>query len=417
MRAFDFAADQPWAIREENLQLILDIAQRAHQPDFEAVATKRGKAADERGIVEMRGDVAVVNVTGPLFRYANLFTEISGATSIENLAVEFGKAVENQAVRAIALNIDSPGGEVAGVSELAQAIYDARGKKPVMAYVDDLAASGGYWLASAAQRIIAGDTARLGSIGVVATYSERVQREGVKTYQFVSSVSPKKRPDLGTPEGQSLVQSMVDDLAAVFVSAVARNRGVAEEKVISDFGQGSVLIASKAVAAGMADQVGTFENLIAELQKSSSSVFDLGGSAANNPTREVNVMDKPTTAAEPTKPVETVNVTEVQAEARKSERARISAILSSEEATGRDAMAKHLAFESEMSPEAAKKLLATAPKATPTAEEPKKKPTEFERAMAGVENPKVGTDAGNGDDEQSLIASVLRVSGIAKEGK
>lgn len=416
MRAFDFAADQPWAIREENLQLILDIAQREHRPDFEAVALKRGKAADERGIVEMRGDIAVVHVTGPLFRYANLFTDISGATSIENLAVEFGKAVDNPAVRAIALNIDSPGGEVAGVSELAGAIYDARAKKPVMAYVDDLAASGGYWLASAAQRIVAGDTARLGSIGVVATYSERAKREGTKTYQFVSSVSPKKRPDLATPEGQSLVQSMVDDLAAVFVGAVARNRGIAEDKVISDFGQGGVLIASKAVAAGMADQVGTFESLIAELQKPSSSVFDLGGSAAMKTTNGVNPMEKPV-AAEPIKPAETVNVPEVQAEARKSERARISAILTAEESTGREAMARHLAFESEMPPEAAKKLLATAPKTAPAVEEPKK-PTEFEKAMAGVSNPKVGTDAGgNGDDERALIASVLQVAGIAKEGK
>jgi capsid assembly protease len=416
VRAFDFAANQPWAIREENLQFILDVAQRQHQPDFEAVAMKRGKAMDERGMVEMRGDVAVIKVTGPVFRYANLFTEISGATSIENLAVEFAKAVENPAVRAIVLNIDSPGGEVAGVSELAQAIYAARERKKIMAYVDALAASGGYWLASAAEGITAGDTAQLGSIGVVATYTERQQREGVKTYQFVSSVSPRKRPDLATEEGKSQVQSIVDDLAAVFVSAVARNRGVSEEKVISDFGKGGVLIASKAVSAGMADNVGTFEGLIAELQKAGSSVFDLGGSAAMKSTNEVNRMEKPTTAAE-SKPVETVNVAEVQAAARKSERERISAILSAEEATGREGMATHLAFSTEMSADDAKKLLAAAPKAE--ALKPEAKASEFEKAMAGIDNPKVGTDQGKSgaEDEQALVQSVLKVAGIRQEVK
>ncbi len=280
-RAFDFATRQAqWAIFSQqdtegrihapHLKRILDIASRTNEPDFEAVAQKVADRADESGILEIRGNVAVINITGPIFRYANLFTWISGATSIQELALAFRKAVDDDSVKAIVLNVDSPGGEVSGISELALEINRARDRKPVIAYADDLTASGAYWLASAAGWIVASDTAELGSIGVVGTWVVYAPAEGETAYQFVSSVSPKKRPDLASEEGKAVVQQRIDDLAAVFVSRVAQYRGVSVETVLSDFGQGGVLIASKAVAAGMADEIGTFEELIDKLK---SGVF------------------------------------------------------------------------------------------------------------------------------------------------
>lgn len=294
MRAFDFAAGEPWVIQQRNLRQILEIAQRAHEPDLKAIALKRADKAIGN-VLEMRGSVAVLNVIGPLFRYANLFTDISGATSIEELAQAFGAAVEDPNVKAIAFNIDSPGGELAGVSELATAIYRARGKKPIAVYVDDLAASGAYWLASAADRIVVSDTARVGSIGVLATIVEEAETDGVKTYRFVSSVSPNKRPDLESEEGRDSVQELVDDLGRVFVETVARNRGVTTEKVIADFGKGFLRTARKAVAAGMADAIGTFEDVRDDLSgRGSQSRNSLGVAAAASPIPKKEVaMEEP----------------------------------------------------------------------------------------------------------------------------
>ncbi len=261
-RAFEFAAGQHWAILKENLSQILDIARRAHTPDFEAVAQRQADRGTKDGIRRDYGSVAVINIIGPIFRYANLFTAVSGATSVDQIAANFRAALDDPAVSKIILNIDSPGGAVAGMSELSHAIYAARAIKPIIAYADDLMASGAYWIGSAASKVVASPTALLGSIGVLATITREADAEGETTYEFVSSTSPKKAVDLETDAGKAQVQTIVDDIAAVFVADVARNRGVAAKTVLDTFGQGDVLIAAKAVAAGMADEVSTFDDLL-----------------------------------------------------------------------------------------------------------------------------------------------------------
>jgi ClpP class serine protease len=203
-----------------------------------------------------------VPVRGPIFRYANLFTEVSGATSVEQLALDFGAAVDNPAVAAIVLEIDSPGGMVAGVSEFAGQVRAATKRKPVVAYVSDLGASAAYWIASAAGELVVSDTARVGSIGVVLRAYRDTDNDAIK---FVSAQSPRKqvRPDSDT--GAAIYQAEVDALAEIFISAVAAYRAVSAETVAADFGQGALLVGAAAVAAGMADRLGTLENIIAGL--------------------------------------------------------------------------------------------------------------------------------------------------------
>jgi capsid assembly protease len=206
----------------------------------------------------MRDGVAILDIIGPIFRYANLFTQISGATSIEQTALDFRTALDDSRVRAIALHIDSPGGALAGVSEFAKQVRSAR--KPVVAYVSGTAASAGYWIASAAPWVVMSDTAIAGSIGVVAGL--RVDKDE-HLIEIVSSQSPNKRPDPRTDAGRMQLQRMVDDLAQVFVNAVAEYRRVTARIVVNDFGAGGVLVGSHAVAAGLADQVSTLEDVIA----------------------------------------------------------------------------------------------------------------------------------------------------------
>lgn len=267
MNAFELAAAMIWAIEESWLRTILEIAGREGDGP-EAVAAKLGRPLNNTRTVSVRDGVAIVPVVGPIFRRGNMLTEVSGATSTEMLARDFRAAIDDPAVKAILLDVDSPGGEASGVNELANMIYAARGTKPVTAYVSGTAASGAYWIASAADEIVIDDTARLGSIGVVSAYRDtkaRDEKAGVKSIEFVSSQSPMKRPNLESDEGRAQIQQQIDAIADVFIDAVARNRDTSGEAVQRDFGAGGVKIGASAIAAGMADKAGSFESTLAAL--------------------------------------------------------------------------------------------------------------------------------------------------------
>ena len=267
MRAIDLAMNQLWVMDEGALRGLLRIANRENEGP-EAVAAKMGAPLENSQRVTVRDGVAIVPVTGPMFRRANMFKAISGATSIDLLARDFQTAIDDPAVKAILLDVDSPGGEVNGTGEFAQMIFAARDRKPITAYVSHAAASAAYWIASAADRIVATETALLGSIGVRAAYlddRERLEKAGVREIEFVSSQSPGKRLDHDSDEGRARIQSRVDGLAAIFIGHVAKNRGVAEQTVLDNFGQGEVFLAADAIAAGMADELGDFESVLAGL--------------------------------------------------------------------------------------------------------------------------------------------------------
>lgn len=256
-RIIEYLLSHPWAILPEVLERILAIAQGENE-STEAVAAKLGRPLQNTRTVINRDGVAIVPVTGPIFRYANLFTMISGATSIDVLATDFRAALDDPDIRGIVLEIDSPGGQVAGTSEFAEQVRAA--KKPVTAYISDLGASAAYWIASAADRVVIRDTAAAGSVGVVATL-----RKGKKDdmIEIVSSQSPKKRPDLDTEAGRAELRQVVDDLAQVFIERVAGYRGATVGHVLEHFGQGAVLVGDRAVRAGLADELGSLETVIA----------------------------------------------------------------------------------------------------------------------------------------------------------
>jgi signal peptide peptidase SppA len=275
-RFFQFLAGQPWAITQDYALRMIEIYERAldrkakgEDFDREAVEKELGRPLDNtRGAVTIRDGVAKIPVEGPIFRRADFFTEISGASTIESLSTDLNAALENPDVKAIILYVDSPGGEVNGTSEFSDMIFAARkaSDKPIIAYVSHLAASAAYWIASAADEVVVDNTASLGSIGVVAVVPDPAKQNS-KTIEFVSSQSPNKRPNPNTEKGKATIQDHVDDLAQVFVDAVARNRGVTSETVVQDFGRGGLMIGQKAVTAGLADRVGSYESVLAELQQ------------------------------------------------------------------------------------------------------------------------------------------------------
>jgi signal peptide peptidase SppA len=270
MRALEAVVGTTWALQPEALGQMVAIA--ARQGDPEAVAARAGRKMEGARTVTMRDGIAVVPVVGPIFRRANLFTEISGATSIELTATDFTRALEDPAVKAILLDIDSPGGEVNGTGEFAALVRKGGKSKPVWAYVGGTGASGAYYIASAAERVIAAPSAVLGSIGVVMVWRNHLQPGEV---ELVSSVSPLKRASAETEEGRNELQRVVDALAGVFVREVAGYRGVSKEHVVERFGAGGMMVGAEAVAVGMADGIGTFEDVIRELSGSGRAVQSL----------------------------------------------------------------------------------------------------------------------------------------------
>ncbi|RYZ89678.1 MAG: S49 family peptidase, partial [Proteobacteria bacterium] len=198
------------------------------------------------------------------FKRANLFTEISGASSYEILLRDLHALLQNSSVKAILLNIDSPGGEANGAAELSEHIYAARSKKPIYAYIGGFGASAAYWLASSSSKIFAAETSLVGSIGVQTVLKSN---EPTGQLSFVSSISPNKNRDPGTELGAKEVQRTVDALGAVFVQKVARNRGISVENVIDRFGQGSIFIGDKSLELGMVDKITTFEGALLEIEE------------------------------------------------------------------------------------------------------------------------------------------------------
>ena len=266
-------------------------------------------------------------------------------------------------MRAILLTFDSPGGQVNGVAELAAAIRATGARKPVEAYVSNDANSAAYWLASAAQRITVADTATLGSIGVrmgLTDTSEQDARRGIKRIEFISSQSPDKVPDLATSEGKAKVQKIVDDLADVFVGAVAENRGVAKETVINRYGRGGIEIGAQAVKLGMADALGSFEGTLERLAAGSGIRAQWRGSKpmTDQPVHTQAAFDAAVNNAR----------AEGERAGATASQTRIRAILAHDEAKDRRTTAEHIAFNTSMSADDAVGMLkATAKEAAPVA--------------------------------------------------
>ncbi|MGA1979470.1 MAG: S49 family peptidase [Sedimentisphaerales bacterium] len=207
------------------------------------------------------GDTAVIRISGILLKnipslYRWLGIEMTRYLDIQG---QLAEAVGNPAVRKILLDIDSPGGVVSGVMETGQAIADAALVKPVTAKIDDLGASGAYWLASQTTMVSAGPNAEVGSIGVFTVYvdwSVRADKKGMKVH-IVRSGEHKGMGVPGAPitaEQIAAVQTIIDGMADNFIKAVSSGRKMSVEAV-RELADGRVFLAADAVKNGLIDNV------------------------------------------------------------------------------------------------------------------------------------------------------------------
>jgi signal peptide peptidase SppA len=194
-----------------------------------------------------------------------------GSTSTQQFTSALRQVLADDTVGQILIDIDSPGGSVYGVAELASEIVKARAQKPVVAVANSLAASAAYWIGCAASEFYVTPGGEVGSIGVWQAhfdYSKALEEEGVKTTlvsagKFKVEGNPYVPLD---PQAQAFMQSRVDDYYNAFIQAVAVGRGVSVDHVRNGMGEGRVLGSDAALAQRMVDGIASFDDVLARMQ-------------------------------------------------------------------------------------------------------------------------------------------------------
>ena len=273
----------PWALMPERLQAMSGILTRwsvGEPPSDETLFqvntdrlirdTRKQMAAASTGT-----GIAVLPLYGVVTQRGNMVDDISGpgSTSTQQFTSVLRQMLTDDTVGQILIDIDSPGGSVYGVSELASEIVKARTQKPVIAVANSLTASAAYWIGCSASEFYVTPGGEVGSIGVWQAhfdYSKALEEEGVKP----TLISAGKFKVEGNPyvpldeQAQAFMQSRVDDYYNAFVEAVAVGRGVSISDVRDGMGEGRVLGADAALAMNMVDGISTFDEVLAKMQSS-----------------------------------------------------------------------------------------------------------------------------------------------------
>lgn len=261
--------NQPVAILPQKAEIIVSaLADRLGiskimRHDGTAFATIPGEdyqaaAHDKISDYDVLDQCAIIEISGTLVQKNNRLRPFSGMTGYDGIRQNFLAALEDPAIKSIVLDIDSPGGEVAGCFDLVDTIYEARGVKPIAAILNESAYSAAYAIASAADFITVPRTGGVGSIGVICMhvdYSKSLQNSGIKVtlIQYGDKKSMGNSYEAIGDEALAKMQADIDMMGEMFVGIVARNRGISAD-VVRDF-QAGTFLGKEGVDIGLADEL------------------------------------------------------------------------------------------------------------------------------------------------------------------
>ncbi|MFW6194940.1 MAG: signal peptide peptidase SppA [Chloroflexota bacterium] len=264
---------EPWAILPERLTAIAeDVALRLSESfTARALSSQEGSEPEPQS-----GKVAVIPINGVMQKRPSPLMDLFGGTSTERVAAALRQFAGDSSVKSIVLDVDSPGGTVAGTPELASEVREARKVKPVVAVANGMAASAAYWVASSASEVVVAPSGSVGSIGVVAVHDDisgfleelGVNRTLISAGKYKTEANPYEPL---SEEARQHIQERVDEAYEWFVDGVASGRNVRKAAVKEDFGQGRTVPAEEAVNRGMADRVATLDETIGRLASESSA--------------------------------------------------------------------------------------------------------------------------------------------------
>jgi signal peptide peptidase SppA len=272
----------PWALMPERLSAFAGIIAR-WSADIRVDEDTLNQVRADAAVIEARRDesartgngaIAVLPMYGVVAQRSGGVRDVSGpgVMSTEAFGQSLRTALADDSIGAILIDVDSPGGSVYGVAELADEIYSARSKKPIVALANSLAASAAYWLGSSAGEFYVTPGGEVGSIGVLAAHedlSKKLEAQGVNT----TLVSAGKYKAEGSPfqpltqDAREALQARVNEYYGTFTRAVARNRNTDVATVRNGMGEGRVMNAQAARGQNMVDGVATFDQVVHKMMK------------------------------------------------------------------------------------------------------------------------------------------------------
>ncbi|QKJ68035.1 S49 family peptidase [Deefgea piscis] len=390
--------------KAEELHMAMNLALSGGLPTkamSDGFAPSAGPAGERKPYAMAGNGVAIIPVMGPLLQRGGWMDALCGMTSYDRVAALVDSAMRDRDVNAVLLEVDSPGGSVAGLFTLTARLKAMGEQKPIWTYANEGAFSAAYAIAGATQKIYLPSTAMVGSIGVIAMHVDQSQRDKAQglSYTPIFAGDKKAAGNSHSPLDDATradMQREVGRLYGMFVDHVAEGRQLDRQAVIDT--QAGLLNADDAVTGRFADGIASIEEtvqMLSDAAKPQSVVFNLKGNSMSQPENTV-------TAAQLASAEQAA-----AASAKTAERSRISAILDLPQAQGREALARKLAMTTDMPADAVAGLLEVAPAAavTPATPAANSGKPDFAAAMADLGNPAVG--AGGGDASAATTAEAM----------
>jgi signal peptide peptidase SppA len=260
--------DTPLMIERNQLNRIMAFLGPKLNTEIPKIHGAYGSSKSKQRTYDVIQGSGIIPITGELTHRGSWLDAESGLTSYQQLKRQFIEAYNDSSVKSIIMDLDSPGGSASAVFDLVDMIYTMRQDKPIYAVVNESAYSAAYAIASAATKIYVPRTAGVGSIGVIAQHVDQSKYDAKMGFKVTNIFAGDKKADFNSHEplssrGHDTLQNMVNDTYALFVSTVARNRGMAE-KAVRDT-QAGIFISKSAVNAGLADSVASVDEAFSEI--------------------------------------------------------------------------------------------------------------------------------------------------------
>jgi signal peptide peptidase SppA len=402
----------PLLIEPEKARVIEAILREGVRAEALDIAAQQEGFARRRPYRVSAGGIAVLPVLGTLVHRTLGLEAFSGLTSYQRLARLIADAAGDPEIRGVLLDLDSPGGESAGLFDLANAIAKTRSAKPVWAIANEVSFSAAYALASAAERLYTPATGRVGSIGVIALHLDRSERDAKLGLNYTAVIAGARKADYGehaplSGRARASLQGLVDQVYDVFVETVARNRRLEAAAVRGS--EAGIFTAAEALSRGLVDGIASFDETLERLE--AETARSRGAALAPGASHETRSESMTTENTEYLTPAEgnAVSLAEAREEGRRlgaeAERARVKAILEHPEAAERPKLA-HQAIVAGLSTEQAAAVLSAAPKESAGGD------GAFAQAMQALGNPAIDPDAGSDADEAR--AEVARIVSLVQ---
>lgn len=275
----------------------LDTIMNVIAPRMQGEALPFSLPSEDREYTISGDGIAIIPVLGTLVRRTVGLEAQSGLTSYTALEDRLNAALNDNSIKGILLDIDSPGGESGGVFDLADKIFAAHAIKPIWASVNEDAFSAAYAIAAAAERIYISRTGGVGSIGVIAMHLDESKAEEEAGLIYTAVFAGAHKNDMSPHEplsdpARAQLQSEVNRVYKILTNTISRMRGIEQSKIEKT--EAALYFGENALTAGLADKIGTFNDALNDLaQKVSTTPHNTKGentmaiyAGDQNPTKE-----------------------------------------------------------------------------------------------------------------------------------